>query len=234
MYSILYNGEKSENYGLILNDYPEISYPQDRTEIITVPGKNGGILSGDAGYDDVEIVCTFSLVGESREEWNKRIRACKRWLRGDGDKRLQMSDDPEYYYRVKKVTVDSITRELAHFAILAVTFICHPYKYVVGGSERMEPHEKLYNAYDTAYPVYYIEGEGTCILSVNGSKMTANVSQSITIDTERQIAYRTDGSEMNTAVNGDYEDLYLKHGENSIAVSPKFKLQVAPMWGELV
>ena len=60
--------------------------------------------------------------------------------------------------------------------------------------------------------------------------MRANVGQNITIDTERMIAYRTDGAMQNTAVSGDYEDLYLLEGANQIVITSGFGLKVIPNW----
>ena len=67
-------------------------------------------------------------------------------------------------------------------------------------------------------------------LTVNGNKMTANVGQNLTIDTDLMIAYRTDGTSQNTEVTGEYEDLWLPPGENSVSVTAGFSLTVIPNW----
>ena len=59
--------------------------------------------------------------------------------------------------------------------------------------------------------------------------MTANVGQNLIIDTDRMIAYRSDGTLNNTKVSGNYEDLYLKPGENSVEFSGG-TLKVIPNW----
>lgn len=69
-----------------------------------------------------------------------------------------------------------------------------------------------------------------CTLTVNGKTLTANVGQNITIDTERMIAYREDGTIMNTSVTGDYENAYLPHGKNEVFVSKGFSLKLQPRW----
>lgn len=234
MYNITFNGKSSESYGLVLSDYPEISYPQNRMETVKIPGKDGGIITGDMAYDDVLITCNFAVLANSGEEWNRKIRASKRWIREKVDERLILSDDTDYYFKVKKATVDNVTRELKRYSSLEVTFVCHPYKYVIGSSERIEPAKVMYNAYDESHPIYQIEGDGTCVLSVNGREMQANVNGSLVIDTERRIAFAREGKERNTAVTGDYEELFLCHGENVITISDGFLLKLAPMWGELV
>ncbi len=59
--------------------------------------------------------------------------------------------------------------------------------------------------------------------------MTANVGQNLTIDTDRMVAYRED-EPGDTAVTGDYEDLYIPQGDVEILVSAGFDLQVTPNW----
>ena len=75
-----------------------------------------------------------------------------------------------------------------------------------------------------------ITGEGECILQVNGSQMKANVGQNLVIDTDRLMAYRKDGKLMNTSVYGDYAELHLLPGENTVYISRGFDLKVIPNW----
>jgi hypothetical protein len=44
------------------------------------------------------------------------------------------------------------------------------------------------------------------------------------------IAYRTDGTMMNTSVSGDYEEMWLRAGENDVAITSGFTLTVIPRW----
>ena len=59
--------------------------------------------------------------------------------------------------------------------------------------------------------------------------MTANVGQNLTIDTDRMIAYREDGTLNNTKVSGSYEDMYLQPGNNKIEFYGG-NLKVIPNW----
>ena len=63
--------------------------------------------------------------------------------------------------------------------------------------------------------------------------MTANVGQNLTIDTDLMIAYRQDGTMQNTAVTGDYENLYLLPGDNVISITDGFDLKIIPNWRTL-
>ena len=63
--------------------------------------------------------------------------------------------------------------------------------------------------------------------------MTANVGQNLVIDTERELAYREDGTLSNTAISGDYEELFLQEGENSVTITEGFELKIIPNWRRL-
>lgn len=96
-------------------------------------------------------------------------------------------------------------------------------------------HVHIHFACDRAgrYPVYKITGEGNCTLTINGHPVTANVAQNLTIDTDKMVAYREDGTLQNTSVTGDYEDMYLWPGQNAITLTEGFTLTVIPNWRRL-
>ena len=56
------------------------------------------------------------------------------------------------------------------------------------------------------------------------------VADKVVIDTDRMLAYRQDGSMQNTDAAGDYEDLYLQHGTNTLSVSMGFEAYIKPKW----
>ena len=66
---------------------------------------------------------------------------------------------------------------------------------------------------------------------MNGNAMSANIGQNLTIDTERMMAYRSNGELQNTSVTGDYENMYLKDGENEITITDGFDMEIVPNWG---
>ena len=66
---------------------------------------------------------------------------------------------------------------------------------------------------------------------MNGKEVSANVGQNLLINTDLMQAYREDGALNNTAITGDYENLYLQEGLNEISVSSGFAAEVIPKWG---
>lgn len=225
-YSIQYKERTSNSFGVFLYDYPEFSGAEKNYDEQSVAGRLGNLVGKDISKGNLEINCTFSVLHPS---FMAEIREIKKWLSGTGE--LILSDSPEIYYEVNKVNYGSIERELRHYGRFAATFICKPFEYLVEGKRECDTKEVLFNPYCVCRPIYKIKGEGICTLTVNGNTMSANIGQNLTIDTERMMAYRTDGELQNTSVTGEYESMYLKEGENEITITDGFDMKIIPNWG---
>lgn len=229
-YSVLFNGERCEDYGIFPVERPNIPAPSKDREEIVIPGSSGILTMDNKRYEPINISVEFNFLAKANE-WNDMFRRAKRWLSGSGE--LEFSDDAEYFYKVSYVNVDSCERDKKRIGRFAAEFICDPFTYLKNGKREYDSSEVLYNPYYEAHPVYKIAGEGVCILSVNGQEMKANVGQNLTIDTDRMLTFRNDGVMNNTAVSGDYQDMYLQKGSNKIEISPGFSLKVIPNWRTL-
>ena len=80
-------------------------------------------------------------------------------------------------------------------------------------------------------PLYEITGDGECVLTVNGKSVKALISKNLTIDTRLGIAYQKGNVLMNTSITGNYENLWIPHGDCSVAISDGFDLKIMPRWG---
>lgn len=85
------------------------------------------------------------------------------------------------------------------------------------------------NKYSLCRPLYRIVGEGGCYLSVNDKGMAMQVEGYLMIDTERRIAYR-DQVNLSHTVLGDYDNICLQEGENTITLNGGFELHIVPRW----
>ncbi len=229
-YTISFAGETAGDCGLAVARRPDIPSPERRYEEITISGRDGKLYITDGGIEDIEIEVEMNFKGKP-DEWSERLRRARRWLTGSG--KLKFSDDPDFFYRVKKVTAGTAERSCVPAGTLKAVFTCEGYSYAEAGDLPYDPEDASYNPYDTCHPIYVITGEGACVLTVNGNTMNANIGQNLTIDTERMITYRNGGQLENTKVTGDYAGLFLKPGENAIQISENFKLKVIPNWRTL-
>lgn len=226
LYQIQYNDKTSADFGAILQEAVKFSGGERQYGSTAVAGRWGELVSKNKYQSNITIQCMLTVLNGYTMQ---QIRQLKKWLSGTG--KLKASDSPEVFYKVLKVNYEEIERKIKQYGNFTVSFLCVPYEYREDGQISYSINQFLQNPFDLAHPIYKITGEGICTLTVNGNTMTANVGQNITIDTDLMIAYRNDGAMQNTAVTGDYEELYLVHGENEISITDGFELKIIPNWG---
>lgn len=222
--TILYAGESCEQHECFLNDYPSFDGGGKVYNTYAVPGMDGELVEKTDYLGNLTITCIFSVTSKRVMDVVREIR---RWLSGTGT--LVISDSPDIFYRVLKIEYGEISREIRTFGTFEALFVCTPFEYLQEGQREIQ--SLTYNPYDMAKPIYRIVGEGLCTLTVNGYDFTANVGQSIIINTERQLAYNPDRESLNTSVTGDYTKLWLPNGNNQISISSGFQLWITPQWG---
>lgn len=228
-YTFTFNAETPEYHGVFLYDYPKISRAKQRYETKTVAGAMGQLIEkeSDVAYDNITIDVTLSVL---HKKFSYRAEEVKNWLRGSGV--LQLSDMTDRFYKVLHIEQGDVERDLRRYGRCQVTFICFPYEFMEDGERLFSPAGLLYNAYDVAMPVYTITGNGDCTLTLNGKSLTATVGETLTIDTLRQEAYKVRGGQaLNTSVKGDYENLWLPHGNLNLSVTSGFTVEIQPNWG---
>lgn len=227
-YFIIYNDKTNLDVNLLINTRPSKPSPVMRYEEIEVPG--GETLYIEKGYGDIEIPIAFNFASKNANEWNNEFRKIKKWLLSKTDNKLIFSDDLEYFYRVKKVSIETPERVLKRIGRFTVVFTCEAYSYEVEGAKEIQISSSIYNDGIVAKPIYKVTGEGLLNIKVNGVDIKANVGQNLTIDTNLALCYREDGTINNIALTGAYEDLYLQEGENAFEWTEGFDISVIPNW----
>lgn len=222
-YDIEYNNETGKGHGVILYDYAQFSGAEKSYQISAVGGRLGELVGVDDYKSNLVIQCTFGIISP---QFMSHVTVLKRWLKGTGT--LVISDHQNVFYKVWKVDYGDIERELRKFGQFTVSFTCTPYQFEKDGLIPVSDID--YNPYDLCRPIYTITGTGAFTLTVNGNEMTGTVNGSITIDTERMISYNSEGVSQNNVVTGDYEELYIPHGDVSVSVSGG-TLSIIPQWG---
>lgn len=208
-------------------DFPQFNYGQEVIESKSIPGRAGTLSVRTGKYTDTTIKNVLEFACETIEDFEEKLETVKKWLMRS--KKISFTDCEDKYFIVKKVELTDIRRKYGFIGNITVVFTCEPFSYLKCGNFENE-NKKLYNPGIFSQPIYILRGEGVCTITVNGKSITANVAQNLTIDTERMISYREDGTLQNTVISGDYEDLYLQEGENIITVSDGFECKVIPRW----
>ena len=224
---IEFNGTIASDLKLLIQEEISIPSPKPKYEEYEISGKDGDMIVSDGSYDDIQITVPFNYT--EYNEWGSIYRSAKRWLNAKGSQKLKLSRMDNYFYKVKKVEIGNEKRSVSHAGSFEAVFTCDPYTYLESGLIELSAGV-LYNTNELSHPNYLITGNGSCTLTINGKAMKATVGQNLTIDTDRMIAYRVDGTMMNTSVTGDYEDMYLQPGENTVTITDGFELKIIPNW----
>lgn len=229
-FDIEYAGTCGRDRNILIVRRPDIPAPKKRISTLTIPGRDGSLYIDEEAYEDIDIAIEMNYMSKDKDLWHEDYRRCKRWLLHAKDDVLKFSDDPTYYRRVRKVEIDTNVRNSMRIGKFTATFTVAPYEYRLDGNRFMTAEECRDNPLDMCKPCYCITGEGKCTLTVNGKSVTVEVGQNVTLDTEKKVAYRKDGTLVNTAMTGYHEDLWMSEGRNEITVTNGFDLKIKPNW----
>lgn len=228
---IRYNNQWASDFGILAKERPNIPTPKKRYDEIEIGGRDGKLLESDGAYEDIEIQIAFNYISKP-EMWSVLKRKAKQWLLGSGSGELFISDDPYFFYKVKNVEIGAFDRTSLRVGNFTATFLCEPFEYAVAGKEEYAVFGEIYNHFYRAHPVYKITGNGTCVLYVNEKKVEITVSDNVTIDTDKMMAYKG-AALVNATVKGDYESLFLETGRNTVRCTEGFTLKIIPNWRSL-
>lgn len=229
-YDVTYAGETARSHDIYIVQRPDIPAPEINRDQIDIPGRDGSLYLSQRTVNDIQISIEMNFM-TTPDQWGEKYREAKAWLLKEQNGVLKMNDDPEWFYRAKKVVIETSERTCRQIGKFIATFTCSGYMYRVDGATSHTIEEVQRNNWEECHPTYLIKGDANCRLKVNGKYFVVNVGQECTIDTERQIAYKSDGTLVNAYVTGDYEDLYLKTGGNTIEITPEtMTMEIIPNW----
>ena len=218
---IILNGVSSQSIqGLLISELAPISKPQVRTQVETIDGRSGDIVTplGYAAYDK-EI-----KIGLTR---NYDIDEIIAYFNSDGV--VIFSNEPTKYYRYAIYEQIDFER-LINFKKAEVTLHVQPFKLSTLEAEKTfnissSPAElKIRNSGNIySRPTLTIVGSGVVTVSLNGSQILSielgDTEQTIIINAEAMNAYSVDKTLLNRLVSGDYDKIKLEVGQNTIGIS---------------
>lgn len=216
--------------GLYPAEVPKISVSNRQYRETDIPGRDGIFYEDLETYEDLTQTIKFNFRARKGHTVDETFRSFRRMIRKS--KTLAKQSDNTVFYKIKKVSIGELDRGTSYtIGTFDVEFTLDPYAYLRSGSYPLALDRVKDNKYDLCKPIYILNGEGNCDLTVNGKVMKCNVSDNLYIDTDLMLAYRKDGNIVNSEISGNYEDLWLEHGMNSITVSnSSIKLTVIPNW----
>lgn len=216
---IIINGVLSTNIkGLLISTLPPISKPKVRVSLEEIDGRDGDIATilGYAAYDKV---FNIGLYGDYI------IDDVIKFFNSSGKVIFSNEDDKFYNFAIyDAIDFDKLIR----FKTATVKMHVQPFKYAADQFPYI--HTRLSNTFNIrnsgniyAKPTYKIKGTGAISISVNNEpaviiNLTA-ADETIIIDTQTMNAYDLDGNFKNREIIGDYKNLQLNAGSNTISYS---------------
>lgn len=216
---IILNGISSNTIsGLLISTLPSISKPKIRTQTKEIDGRDGDIVT-KLGYSAYDKEIEIGLYG------NYDTDEVIEYFNSEGT--IVFSNEADKYYNYQ-ILEQIDFKKLIRFKTAKVRLHVQPFKYsAVEGirTYNITNQDEITinnNGNYTAKPVITIAGSGTINLSVNGYEVLVielgETASTITIDTANMEAYNQNTSQlMNRSVTGDYDNLYLNAGKNTIS-----------------
>lgn len=219
--NITINGVNSlDIQGLMITELPPITKAPKRVLIEAIDGKDGDEIT-DLGYDAYDKPLKFALYGSF--DVDKIIEYF------DSKGVITFSNEPDKYYLFTIYEQIDLNR-LLRYRTGEVAIHVQPFKFStqeeaiefdVGAS----PNEvDVFNAGNIiARPIITITGSGDIVLYINDTELL-NISldalgETIIIDSETMNAYALDGTFLNRQVVGNYDNIKLKTGDNTIKIT---------------
>ena len=218
---IILNGTNSTIVqGLLIQELPPISKPQMRSNIETIDGRDGDIITR-LGYSAYDKILTIGLKKDAD------INDVISYFVNNSSGTVTFSNEDNFYYRFDLLEAINFER-LIRFKQAAVTFHVQPFKFSrsEGNTELVIPNTNAVNIINSgniySKPVLTIRGKGTVTVSLNGLTVFSiafneDTAETIIIDTSAMEAYSSStGALKNRAVTGNYDKFYLPVGVSSI------------------
>lgn len=231
---IKFKGTSSGAFPLIITEPPQVIHSALITEEYQIPGRDGVLYGSNPYRGSAQISVKMALktsqtITGNVSAYKTAYRQVMQWLQGTGN--LVIGDSQDSFYEVQKIEITTDQRIVLQYGELEVLFTVYPFEFLNTGNTAVSSYSSLANDGDECAPLYRITGTGSGSLTVNGHTMTfsANTGE-LYIDIRRKIAYNANGVNQNSVISGDYDDMRLQHGTNSISVSGG-SLRVYPKWG---
>lgn len=223
MYDIYLDGSSLYHAGFLVIKRPDWPSPERRLSTAKVLGMDGSLIRDTGLYEDMDLTLEINFKSDP-EAFGQMVRKLKGLLLGS--KKLQQSDDMDFFWEIKTVSVGQIRRVTQALGTASVTLTLAPYAKSVSGAA-WQKADDLFNPFPyIAKPIYRITGAGTGILSVNGAECHFRSAGELMIDTEKEVSTNQAGFDT------PYSALTLKPGANEVSVTSDYPvtLDIKPQW----
>ena len=227
---IWFNGKSGDDFGLIVERYPEVIMPMRKQEKSTVPGRNGDLLVQQDAFENVRQRYDIYISAE-KPRLTTVTNKIAEWLCVKGYQRLEDSYFLETFRLASYQGGLEITNVLNRFGRATIEFDCKPQRFYKFGDYflDMESGQTLRNPSPfTAKPILETTGSGSATITINDNTLTMTDCNGMTIDCEMMQIYKAGVSKNNT-ISGSFFDL--PEGESTISWTGGITgIKLKPRW----
>lgn len=219
-------GKNSNDFGIVVEKYPNLFIPVKSFEKVTIAG-NDKAEYREGIYEP--IILSFECYIKDRSP--QKVREISKWLNSNTEGKLIAGNDDKVYYNARVVNAIPISKVAKMFGRFIIQFECEPFAYSLEEEIiTITENTTIENLGMTiSKPIYKVYGSGV-VLKVNNKEFNIyDINEFVEIDTELMECYK-DNISMNTNVNGNYTDLWLKEGNNTIEITGATKVEIKPKW----
>ena len=214
------------DFGIVVEKYPSLFIPVKTFEKVNIAG-NDKVEYRAGTYEPI----TLSIECYLKDRSPQKIREISKWLNSKSEGKLIIGNDPNFYYNARIINAIPINKVINLFGRFVIQFECEPFVYsleeeVITITTNTEIENK---GITVSKPIYKVYGSGATLKVNNKEFNIYSINDYIEIDTELMECYKENIS-MNTNVKGNYTDLWLKEGKNTIEISGASKVEITPKW----
>lgn len=217
---IVYGGESSSDYGMVVSEAPAYERPNRKQTIYTVPGRNGAVVFQDDAWEDV--VRSYNVwIAEGVQPLSVKVSAFEAMLNSmKGWQRLEDSFEPDVFRLAYYSGGNDFSNRMTQYGEATINFTCRPERFLKTGEQEITVinNQKIVNQTRfTAKPLIHIEGSGTVTVAIGGNTISASITDYINIDCETMNAYRLAAENKNSDISGSFPKII--PGENTVGIT---------------
>lgn len=214
------------DFGIVVEKYPSLFIPVKSFEKVNIAGNDKAEYRAGT-YEPI----TLSIECYLKDRSPQKIREISKWLNSKSEGKLILGNEPNFYYNARIINAIPINKVVNLFGRFIIQFECEPFVYsleeeVITITKNTEIENK---GITVSKPIYKVYGSGATLKVNNKEFNIYSINDYIEIDTELMECYK-DNVSMNTNVNGNYTDLWLKEGKNTIEINGASKVEITPKW----
>ena len=214
------------NFGIVVEKYPSLFIPVKSFEKVNIAGNDKAEYRAGT-YEPI----TLSIECYLKDRSPQKIREISKWLNSKSEGKLIIGNHPNFYYNARIINAIPINKVINLFGRFVIQFECEPFVYsleeeVITITSNTEIENK---GITISKPIYKVYGSNATLKVNNKEFNIYSINDYVEIDTELMECYKNNVS-MNTNVNGNYTDLWLKEGKNIIEISGATKVEITPKW----